>query len=43
MKTKASFARKWPLEIKRGNVVVPDAYFEQWGADTFRMSSRTEA
>ncbi len=25
------------MSKSRGNVVVPDAYIEQWGADTFRM------
>jgi leucyl-tRNA synthetase len=25
------------MSKSRGNVVVPDRYFEQWGADTFRM------
>jgi leucyl-tRNA synthetase len=25
------------MSKSRGNVVVPDAYFDQWGADTFRM------
>jgi leucyl-tRNA synthetase len=25
------------MSKSRGNVVVPDQYFEQWGADTFRM------
>ena len=25
------------MSKSRGNVVVPDAYIQQWGADTFRM------
>jgi len=25
------------MSKSRGNVVIPDRYFEQWGADTFRM------